>query len=93
MLAGKSKPPNVVSWMDLCGMLSGACGCKRNVSFTTAFRYGRLGMSVSVTILSFPITLSSSSCSFFAASGCRTSSEIPHSTMLDDVSVPATIMS
>jgi hypothetical protein len=46
-------------------------------------------MSLSVTILSFPTTSSSSACNFFAQWGLRKSSAIAHSTVFADVSVPA----
>nr|GMC86288.1 RNA polymerase, subunit H/Rpb5, conserved site-containing protein [Ipomoea batatas] len=69
---GTSYPMNLVSSTDFLGSRKGSGGCRRNVSFTTACRYGRLSMSLSSNFFSDPTTFEISAFAFSIASGMST---------------------
>ncbi|THU67552.1 hypothetical protein C4D60_Mb05t25860 [Musa balbisiana] len=71
----------------------GATGCSRMVSLTMASTYGRRGTSLSSTHRPRPTTRSSSSVAFSSTSGRMRSSEMAHSTVTAELSVPPAIMS
>ena len=56
---GIIQPPIWQVSEDICRRSKGGMGCFRNVSFNTAWRYGRRGMSELLTHRSNPTTLSS----------------------------------
>uniref|UniRef100_A0A804RIM9 Uncharacterized protein n=1 Tax=Zea mays TaxID=4577 RepID=A0A804RIM9_MAIZE len=86
--AGTSYPATVVCSRATRGIRSGTTGCSRMDSLTTASRYGRPGMSPSPTRRSRPTTRSSSSVTLHRTRGSRSTSDMAHSTVTDDVSVP-----
>ncbi|GKV28874.1 hypothetical protein SLEP1_g37863 [Rubroshorea leprosula] len=63
-------------------------GCSRQVSFTTAFRYGSFSMSVSETFPLFPTLFLSSSCAFFITRGFFASSAMAQAMLTAEVSDP-----
>lgn len=77
--AGISYPASFASWRFMCGTKRGIAIRSLRVSLITAWRYGSLGMSGSLTCTPGPRTVSISSRSFFWMWGWLTSSAIPHS--------------